>query len=170
MTTAMTDEDLYKIARKRVQDRVDFLQHLAIYVLVNAILALVWAFGTDVEHPWVIWVVIPWGIGLLIHLFMVVVFSGREMKIEEKSTKPGDRKKGFYLHLGLYVVVNIILIVAWARTGTEANPVPWFVFPLVGWGILVVWNYLEAFVWPEETGWEKRQVEKEFERLRQRSS
>ena len=98
-----------------------------------------------------------------------VVFSGREMKVEEKSARQGDRKKGFYLHLGLYAIVNIILIVAWARTGTEANPVPWFVFPLVGWGILVVWNYLEAFVWPEETGWEKRQVEKEFERLRKGS-
>jgi cytochrome b561 len=169
MTTAMADEDLYKIARKRVRDRRDFLQHLAIYVIVNAILALAWAFGTDIDHPWFIWVLIPWGIGLLIHFIMLVLFSGRDMKIEEKSARQGDRKKGFYLHLALYVIVNIILIVAWARTGAESHPVPWFVFPLVGWGIFVVWNYFEAFVWPEETGWEKRQTEKEFEKLKKRT-
>ena len=166
MTTGTTDEDIYKLARQRVQDRKDFLQHLVIYAIVNIILALAWAFATDVDHPWFVWVLVPWGIGVLIHFIVVVVFSGRDMKIKEERSKQGDRKKGFYRHMVLYTIVNIILIIAWARTGAESDPVPWFIYPLGGWGIFVIWNYIEAFVLPEETGWEKRQIENEVEKLK----
>jgi len=166
MTTGMTDEELYKLAKQRVRDKKDLLQHLIVYAIVNIILILAWAFTTDIDHPWFIWVLVPWGIGVFIHFIMVVVFSGRTMKIKEERNRQGDRKKGFYRHLGLYVIANIILIIAWARTGAESDPVPWFIYPLGGWGIFVIWNYLEAFVLAEETGWEKRQIEKEVEKLR----
>ncbi|HEY49090.1 MAG TPA: 2TM domain-containing protein, partial [Dehalococcoidia bacterium] len=166
MTAGMTDEDLYKLARQRVRDKKDLLHHFIVYAVVNSILVLAWAFATEVDHPWFIWVLIPWGIGVLIHFIMVVVFSGREMKIKEESDGQVGRKKGFYRHLGLYLIVNIILIIVWARTGAEADPVPWFIYPLGGWGIFVVWNYLEAFVLAEEMGWEKRLLEKEVEKLR----
>lgn len=166
MTTGMTNEELYKLARQRVWDKKDLLQHLIIYVIVNIILVLAWAFATDIDHLWFIWVLVPWGIGLFIHFIMVVIFSGRAMKIKEKRKGQGDRKKGFYRHLGLYVIANIILIIVWAQTGAESGPVPWFIYPLGGWGIFVIWNYVEAFVLPEETSWDKRQIEKEVEKLK----
>ena len=166
MTTGMTDEDLYKLARQRVRDKKDLLHHFIVYAVVNSILVLAWAFATEVDHPWFIWVLIPWGIGVLIHFIMVVVFSGREMKIKEERDGQVGRKKGFYRHLGLYLIVNVILIIVWARTGAESDPVPWFIYPLGGWGIFVIWNYLEAFVLAEEMGWEKRLLEKEVEKLR----
>jgi len=166
MTTGMTDEELHKLAKQRVRDKKDLLQHLIVYAIVNIILILAWAFTTDIDHPWFIWVLVPWGIGVFIHFIMVVVFSGRNIKIKEERNRQGDRKKGFYRHLGLYVIANIILIIAWARTGAESDPVPWFIYPLGGWGIFVIWNYLDAFVLAAETGWEKRQIEKEVEKLR----
>lgn len=166
MTTGMTNEELYKLARQRVQDKKDFLKHLIVYVIVNITLVLASVFATDIDHPWFIWVLIPWGIGVFIHFIILVVFSSRDMKIKEEKNKPGDSKKGFYRHLGLYVLVNTILIIVWARTGAESDPVPWFIYPLVCWGIFVIWNYLETFALTEQTKWEKRQIEREVEKLK----
>lgn len=162
----MTDEELYKLARQRVQDKMDFLKHLIVYVIVNITLVLASLYATDIDHLWFIWVLIPWGIGVFIHFIILVVFSSRDMKIKEEKNKPVDRKKGFYRHLFLYALVNTILIIVWARTGDESAPVPWFIFPLVCWGIFIIWNYLEAFILPEETGWERRQIEREVEKLK----
>ncbi len=168
MSEAMTDEELYRVAGQRFQDKMDFYRHLVIYAVVNGILALVWAFSTDIDYPWFVWVSIPWGIGVLFHFLMAFVFSGKvgEKKIEVESKKGVDKKRGFYRHLALYLVVNIMLIAVWAGTGAESDPVPWFVYPLGGWGIFVLWNYLEVFVIVRETSWQKRQIEKEVERLK----
>lgn len=130
MATVITYEELYKLARQRVQDKEDFLQHLIVYVIVNVTLVLAWALSTDIDHPWFIWVLVPWGIGVFIHFLVLVIFSSRNTKIKEKRIKPGDRKRGCYRHLGLYMVVNIILIIAWALTGAESDPIPWFIYPL----------------------------------------
>lgn len=166
MAIGMTNEELYNLAKQRVQDKKDFLKHLIVYLLVNITLVLASIFSTDLDHPWFIWVLVPWGIGVFIHFIILVVFSSRDMKIKEEKIKSVDRKKGFYRHFGLYVIVNIILIIAWARTGAELDPVPWFIYPLGCWGIFVIWSYLEAFVLAEQTGWEKRQIEREVEKLK----
>jgi hypothetical protein len=68
---------------------------------------LAWAFATDIDHLWFIWVLVPWGIGLFTHFIMVVIFSGRYMKIKEEGKGQGDSKKGFYCHLALYIIANI---------------------------------------------------------------
>jgi hypothetical protein len=168
MSNGASDEALHRIARRRFRDKMAFCQHLIIYVLVNGILALVWRFSTDIDHPWFLWATVPWGIGLLFHFTVAFIFPGKkeEGKLQPKGEKRADRKKGFYRHLGLYLVVNAALIAVWAGTGAESDPVPWFVYPLGGWGIFVLWNWLEAFVFVEETGWQKRQIQKEFERLK----
>ena len=90
--------------------------------------------------------------------------------MKAEGERRADRKKGFYRHLGLYLVVNALLVAVWAGTGAESDPVPWFVYPLGGWGIFVLWTWLEAFVFVEETGWQKRQIQKEFERLKKAGS
>ena len=168
MSNAMVDEELYKRARQRFKDKMDFYQHFVIYAVVNGILALAWAFSSDVDYPWFVWVLIPWGIGVVIHFLIVFLFAGKTggKKREVEAEKRADKKKGFYRHLGLYLLVNVILIIIWAVAGAESDPVPWFVYPLGGWGIFVIWNYIEAFVLPEEAGWDKRQIEKEVEKLK----
>jgi hypothetical protein len=86
-----------------------------------------------------------------------------EEEIYEIARKRVEEKKGFYSHLVIYIIVNIILIIIWAFT---SRAFPWFVFPLGGWGIGVLFHGLGVFVFNKETGWERREIEKEAEKLR----
>ena len=38
----MSEEEIYKIARKRVEEKKGFLVHLAVYIIVNIGLVLLW--------------------------------------------------------------------------------------------------------------------------------
>jgi len=86
-----------------------------------------------------------------------------EEEIYREARKRVEEKKGFYTHLTVYIGVNILLIIVWAVTGAGF---PWFVFPLGGWGIGILFHFLGVFVFSRQTGWEKREIEKEAERLR----
>lgn len=50
--------------------------------------------------------------------------------------KHGSRK-GFHIHLAVYVATNLLLIMIWASTAIfgGAFVFPWFIYPLLGWGI-----------------------------------
>ena len=86
-----------------------------------------------------------------------------EEELYNQAKKYVEEKKGFYIHVAVYICVNILLIVIWAATGAGY---PWFFFPLGGWGIGVLFHFLGVFVFTRQSGWEKRQIEKEMERLR----
>jgi cytochrome b561 len=43
------------------------------------------------------------------------------------------KRLGFKIHLAVYVAVQVLLFTTWLLTTAEGFP--WFVFPLVGWGI-----------------------------------
>jgi len=168
MSSRVSDEELRDLARQRYRDRMGFWQHLVIYAVVNGVVALAWAFSTDVDYPWFIWATIPWGIGLLFHLVVAYMFPKKPgaKRQQAAAEKKGDRRKGFYIHLALYLIVNAALVAVWAGTGAESDPLPWFVYPLGGWGIFILWSFLGAFVFAEETHWQKTRIQKEFERLK----
>lgn len=86
-----------------------------------------------------------------------------EEEIYRKARERVEEKKGFYIHLIVYILVNIMLIIIWVVTGAGF---PWFIFPLGGWGIGILFHFLGIFVFSQRTGWERRQVEKEVERLK----
>ena len=86
-----------------------------------------------------------------------------EEEIYRIARKRVEEKKSFYIHFAVYVVVNIMLIIIWAVTGAGF---PWFIFPLVGWGIGVLFHFLGVFVFSKQSGWERKAVEKEAENLR----
>ena len=86
-----------------------------------------------------------------------------EEEIYRKARERVEEKKGFYIHFIVYILVNIMLIIIWAATGAGF---PWFIFPLGGWGIGILFHFLGIFVFSQQTGWERRQVEKEVERLK----
>ena len=87
-----------------------------------------------------------------------------EEEIYEIARKRVEEKKGFFVHFIVYIIVNAVLIIIWA-VGTGGG-FPWFIFPLAGWGIGVLFHFLGVFVFNNQTGWERRQIEKEAERLR----
>jgi hypothetical protein len=86
-----------------------------------------------------------------------------EQEIYAKARKRVEEKKGFISHLVVYIVVNVGLILIWAFSG---RGYPWFVWPLGGWGIGLIFHFLGVFFFGKETGWEKNEVEKEAERIR----
>ena len=90
-----------------------------------------------------------------------------EEELYREARKRVEEKKGFYTHLAVYVVVNIMLVLIWAFP--SGGGYPWFLWPLGGWGIGVLFHFLGVFVFSRQSGWERKEVEKEVERLRKES-
>lgn len=68
------DEQLWQQAKARV----DFKTHLTSYVIINAILWLIWLFsGGGHSHPWPIWPTMVWGIGLLFNYLTVYKYLNK---------------------------------------------------------------------------------------------
>jgi phosphate/sulfate permease len=89
-----------------------------------------------------------------------------EEEIYQRARKRVEEKKGFFSHLAVYVVVNAVLVLIWAFT---SRGYPWFVWPLGGWGIGLVFHFLGVFLFSKETNWERNEIEKEAERIRKSS-
>ncbi|MBA0045885.1 2TM domain-containing protein [Mycobacterium sp. NPDC050853] len=65
-------------------------------------------------------------------------------------------RAAFQIHAGTYVAVQILLVAIWALTWRfdHGTAYPWFVYPLLGWGIGLIAHYIVAStIWrqrPEE--------------------
>jgi hypothetical protein len=79
-----SEEELRARARRRAEQKVGFHTHLAAYVLVNALLIIIWWF-TGAGFPWFIFVLIFWGIGLLAHAVGVYAGGGYTERIAERE-------------------------------------------------------------------------------------
>ena len=61
----------------------------------------------------------------------------------EREARKILRRRAFWLHGAVYVATNVALIVVWALVG---GGYPWFVFPIVGWGIGLAAHGAAAFL------------------------
>ena len=52
-----------------------------------------------------------------------------------------DQAYGLRIHAFVFVAVNLFLAVTWALTSDGFKTMPWFLFPLGGWGIGLVAHY-----------------------------
>jgi hypothetical protein len=66
------NEDLKRIARRRVKARLGLYIHAAVYVAVNSFLALVQS-RTTPGVLWSLWPLAGWGVGLAIHGAVVLL-------------------------------------------------------------------------------------------------
>lgn len=87
----MSDDDMYRIAEKRADEKIGFYKHLYSYITVNVILFAVNAL-TSWGDWWFYWVTIFWGIGLAAHFLKLFVFGAklednRERMIEKEMEK-----------------------------------------------------------------------------------
>ncbi|MEE8318020.1 MAG: 2TM domain-containing protein [Dehalococcoidales bacterium] len=87
-----------------------------------------------------------------------------EKEIYEAARKRVEEKKGFFVHLAAYVIINVMLILLWAFAA--GGGYPWFIWPLGGWAVGLLFHFLGVFVFSNQTGWEKRAIEKEIEKIR----
>jgi len=81
------NEDLKRIARRRVNARIGLYIHASVYVVVNAFLALVQMQATPQVH-WNLWPLAGWGLGLAIHATVVLLaLSGLRERMESAELK-----------------------------------------------------------------------------------
>jgi flagellar biosynthesis GTPase FlhF len=89
-----------------------------------------------------------------------------EEQIYEEAKKRVEEKKGFRTHAIVYAVINAFLALTWWLTG---GGFPWFVFPLAGWGIGLLFHGLGVYVLSGRQ--EGRQaIEREAEKIRRSES
>ena len=83
--------------------------------------------------------------------------------MSEKETRYRNAKKrvealkGFYVHLTVYVLVNLLLFTINVLTAPDSL---WFYWPLMGWGIAVALQALRVFGTGGRFGaeWEERKI------------
>ena len=81
------NEDLKRIARRRVNARIGLTIHATVYVAVNGFLALVQSQATP-QHAWALWPAAGWGLGLAIHAAMVLLgASGMRERMEAEELR-----------------------------------------------------------------------------------
>ena len=85
-----------------------------------------------------------------------------EDEIYDLARKRVKEKKDFYVHLTAYICVNIFLIIIWAFVAGRGFP--WFIFPLVGWGIGITFHFLGVFIIKDK--YDRAAIEKEAEKIR----
>lgn len=85
------DPQLWMQARRRAS----FKRHLAVYLIINVFLWILWALtGADRDGsgiPWPAWTTFGWGIGLVFHYIGTYVRSNdieKEYERLEKNAKP----------------------------------------------------------------------------------
>ena len=89
-----------------------------------------------------------------------------EDEIYEQAKARVEAKKGFFIHLTVYIVVNIVLVLIWAFAAGRGFP--WFIFPIFGWGIGLLFHYLGVFVFGGKS--DRAAIEKEAEKIRREQS
>ena len=67
MAGKMTEEQVYALAKKRIEARSAFTTHLIVYLAVNTLLICLWLFVTGRGFPWFVFPLGGWGIGLVSH-------------------------------------------------------------------------------------------------------
>ncbi len=79
----------------------------------------------------------------------------------QRAEKRVKKKVGFYIHLSIYMVVNTMLFVINFSTGV---PYFWAKWPLMGWGIGLLFHGLGVFLFSGKSNIIQRMIEKEIEK------
>lgn len=85
-----------------------------------------------------------------------------ETEREKELWKLARKRVRFKRHLTLYLSLNIFFWLLWYFTDrqNESAGIPWPIFTTLGWGIAVVFSFLNAYVFSG-----KDSVQKEYDRL-----
>jgi hypothetical protein len=85
----MNHQKAEETARQKAKLKVEFRIHLVTYIIVNAFLATINLLLTP-EYLWIIWPLMGWGIGLIIHglqVYLSTNSSFKERMIEKEMRK-----------------------------------------------------------------------------------
>ena len=85
----MGDQEAYERAKSRVEAKLGFFIHLAVYIVVNGLLIII-NMSTSPKYLWFIWPLIGWGIGVIFHglgVFFLTSGAGIKERFIEKEMK-----------------------------------------------------------------------------------
>ena len=80
--------------------------------------------------------------------------------VYERARRRVEAKFGFYIHMAVYVAVNILLVVLNLLYSPQCL---WFPWPLFGWGIGICFHALGIFVFPSGSPIKERMIQREME-------
>lgn len=83
----------------------------------------------------------------------------------ERASKRVAARISFYIHLTVYVVVNLLLVAINLAASPEHL---WFYWPLFGWGIGLCFHGLSVFFFGRLDSIKERMIEKEMTRMSSR--
>jgi len=94
----MEDQQAYLRAKRRVESKIAFYLHLAVYIVVNMLLIII-NLATSAGYLWFKWPLIGWGIAIGFHALMTFVFSGgsfiKEQMIEKEMKRMAEKNNKF---------------------------------------------------------------------------
>ncbi|MFC2002860.1 2TM domain-containing protein [Chloroflexota bacterium] len=87
MKKPMSEEQIYEEASRKVKAKKGFYGSLGTYVVVNAVLIIIWALSGQ-GYMWFLWPLGIWGVFVLGHFLRVFVFErGSDTKAIEKEVE-----------------------------------------------------------------------------------
>ena len=87
----------------------------------------------------------------------------RDVAARERAVKHLKKRRDFYGHLLVYVLINGVLVVIWAMT--NPNGFFWPMFPILGWGVGVVLNGWDVY---RSDTFSEEQIQREIEHQHRR--
>jgi len=87
--------------------------------------------------------------------------ENKDNEAYKRAEKIVEEKIGFYIHIVTFIVVNIVLIVINVVTSPEYF---WFIWPLLGWGIGLVFHGLNVFVVYKGSSITEKMIKKEMDK------
>lgn len=80
----------------------------------------------------------------------------------EEAKKHINERIGFYIHLFIYLLANLgFHLFNWYTGGFY-----WAIFPLLGWGIGLLFHGVQVFGFFTSSTWKEKQIVKEIEKQR----
>ena len=114
-----------------------FLIHFSVFVVVVGSLAALNLYRHP-DHIWFIWVLAGWGIGVAAHDLPLLLRA----PVWREAIFTDEGKRGFLIHLFVYLAVNALLVVVNLLTTPDYY---WFLLPLVGWGLALAAHAYAVF-------------------------
>jgi len=89
-----------------------------------------------------------------------------ELEEYQKARDRVQEGKGFYAHAVMFLVANVALAVLNLATFKKSDGIIWFIWPLIGWGVVLVVHAISVFGIGRflGRGWEQRQIQRELDR------
>jgi hypothetical protein len=89
------ESDLELIAKRRVQARLGFFVHLAVFVATNTGLIAIWM-ATGTVYPWFVWPIVFWSVGVVGHAMALAI--GPDSTTERRAIDREVRRMRAFEH------------------------------------------------------------------------